>query len=659
MAAVDYAIVLVLLISMIAMVLISNRYTKSVSDFLVSGRSAGRYILTISKGMIWVGAINIIGMFEMYMEGGFTVMWWDTLWTISGVYAAITGFGAYRFRQTRSLTLAQFFEVRYNKTVRIISGIFSWLTGILSFGLFPAVGARFFMYFLGMPEAFEILGFTVQTFPVLLVSLVTLSLFFVCFGGHIAILITDFLQGSFTHIASVVIMLILAVTVFDWSKIAEVLQMAPAGMSQVNPNDTGKLGDFNIWFFAVAIFARWYNVMSYSAEQTYISSAKSAHEFKLSATLHFWRWLALCVFFMVLVLVVKMYLYHPSYAETASHINSILDTVSSDPQNPIRKQLTVTVALREVLPVGLKGLFCGIMLAALISTYDSFMHTFGSVFLQDVVMPFRKKAFSNKEHILWLRVSAVGVAAFAVLFSALYTQRQSILMFFAMINNLWLAPSGAVILGGLYWKRGTSRGAIWTLIVGAVLAAIGIFGVQGWPWLHEKWPSLFASGKFPINSQIYFFLTILIVSCVYVIVSLCDRKIYELDKLLRRGRYAAKEDQIVIHQEKIRWYEKLFGVSKEFGWFDKLTAYIIVGWCLGWAIFVVIGTVVTKIFPFEDSQWIAFWKFYLIIGAVLAVGVTLWFVIGGFRDLFRMFKQLGTEKRDFKDDGFVEKKTES
>ena len=145
MSALDYSIVFGLTTSMIVMVFVSNKYNKAVSDFLDSGRSAGRYILSISRGMIWVGAINIVAMFELYMEAGFTAMWWEILFTLSGVYVAITGFGAYRFRQTRVLTLAQFFEVRYSKSVRILSGIFSWASGVLSFGLFPAVGARFFI----------------------------------------------------------------------------------------------------------------------------------------------------------------------------------------------------------------------------------------------------------------------------------------------------------------------------------------------------------------------------------------------------------------------------------------------------------------------------------------------------------------------------------
>ena len=91
---------------------------------------------------------------------------------------------------------------------------------------------------------------------------------------------------------------------------------------------------------------------------------------------------------------------HPDHASTAQQIDQQLDKmVASQPneaaREALRGQLTITAALSHVIPVGLAGLFCAIMVAALISTYDSFMHTWGAVFLQDVVMPFSKKRYGN------------------------------------------------------------------------------------------------------------------------------------------------------------------------------------------------------------------------------------------------------------------------
>jgi hypothetical protein len=54
-------------------------------------------------------------------------------------------------------------------------------------------------------------------------------------------------------------------------------------------------------------------------------------------------------------------------------------------------------------------------------------------------------------------------------------------MYFAMVNNVWLGPAGAVMLGGLYWKRGTTRAAVATLSLGA---AVGI----GFIVVNSFWP---------------------------------------------------------------------------------------------------------------------------------------------------------------------------
>ena len=63
MSILDWAVVAVLLAAVGGMAAYTQRYTKSVADFLVSGRCAGRYLLTISAGMVWIDAINIIYMF--------------------------------------------------------------------------------------------------------------------------------------------------------------------------------------------------------------------------------------------------------------------------------------------------------------------------------------------------------------------------------------------------------------------------------------------------------------------------------------------------------------------------------------------------------------------------------------------------------------------
>jgi len=65
----------------------------------------------------------------MYYKRGFTSVWWNLPnWPILFIIA-LTGWVNYRFRQTRALTLAQFFEMRYSRRFRIFAGLVAFLCG--------------------------------------------------------------------------------------------------------------------------------------------------------------------------------------------------------------------------------------------------------------------------------------------------------------------------------------------------------------------------------------------------------------------------------------------------------------------------------------------------------------------------------------------------
>ena len=103
----------------------------------------------------------------------------------------------YRFRQTRALTMAQFLEMRYGKKFRIFAGSICFTSGVINFGIFPAVGANFFNNFCGFAESFTLLGLTLPTYPALTLGLVVVVLHFAMVGGQIAVMTTDFLQATF------------------------------------------------------------------------------------------------------------------------------------------------------------------------------------------------------------------------------------------------------------------------------------------------------------------------------------------------------------------------------------------------------------------------------------------------------------------------------
>ena len=102
----DWSIVVALLGLMTFAALSTRKYNRGVADFLSAGRCARKYVVGVAEGLSCVGAITIVAWFEAYYRGGFSVAWWTMVTLLAQVVVAMSGWIAYRYRQTRALTLA-------------------------------------------------------------------------------------------------------------------------------------------------------------------------------------------------------------------------------------------------------------------------------------------------------------------------------------------------------------------------------------------------------------------------------------------------------------------------------------------------------------------------------------------------------------------------
>lgn len=142
MTALDWGIVAVVAAGVIALGSFTRKYMQSVADYLAAGRSAGRYLITISYGVANIGAITVLAFFEQNYEAGATLMWWESILQLGLLVAMLSGWVIYRFRQTRCLTLAEFFERRYSRGFRIFAGALAFTAGVLNFSIFPLVDRK-------------------------------------------------------------------------------------------------------------------------------------------------------------------------------------------------------------------------------------------------------------------------------------------------------------------------------------------------------------------------------------------------------------------------------------------------------------------------------------------------------------------------------------
>jgi SSS family solute:Na+ symporter len=646
----DWSIVAGLVAVLFLVAAYSRRYTRSVSDFLAANRCAGRYMLTLSDGVASFGAAAIIANFEKFYQAGFGASWWGTMLLPVSMVVALTGWVVFRYRETRAMTMAQLFEMRYSKRFRVFAGVLGWISGMLNYGVFPAITARFLVTFCGLPESFDFLGFTWTTFPVVMAALLSIALCFVLFGGMVAVMITDFLQAQFMNIAFLVIMVALFAAVI-WGDMLQTLAEAPPGKSMTNPFDQQAVSDFTAWFFMIFAFKAVYNCLGWQGNQGYNCAARTPHEAKMARVLAEWR--NGVTFLMLALMPVAAYvlLHGADFTAEAARVNAELAAL---PDAQSRQQMTTPLAMLALLPIGVIGIFAAAMVAAAIATDDSQIHSWGTIFIQDVVMPFRKTPFTTGQHLFFLRLSMVGVAVFAFFWSLYFPLRDYLLMYFLLTGTIYLGGSGAVIIGGLYWRKGTTAGAWAAMITGAT---IGIAGMT----LQAVWPSVPAlvalAPVFPINGSWLAMSSYILSILAYVGVSLLTcREDYNLDALLHRGKYRIAQDHLQPGEKDAGTpgrFWKILGMTSEFTRGDRFIYYLKLGWTGFFVLTFLIGTVWALTLGIPASWWNAWWTFYVGLTALVGLITIVWFLWGGIIDLRQLVRDLSKESPDENDDGTI------
>jgi SSS family solute:Na+ symporter len=634
---VDWTIVAALLCLMIGMALVSRSLMHSVSDFLAAGRTGRRYVISMFQGTAALGAITIVGALEMNYVAGFNLRWWEMFTAVVLVGMSVVGWVVYRFRQTRALTLAQFFEIRYSRRFRIFAGILVFAAGIINLGIFPGVSARFFLYYCGLPEHIQIVGLPVSVFSLTMVVLIVIPLYFLFSGGQIAVMFTDFIQGVFINIVFVLIVIALLLKV-DWIHISQALAGAPTNASLINPFKSSNVKDFNFWYFLIGMFGLIYTKLSWQGSQAFNVSAKSAHEAKMADVLTNWRLIPQWGLFLVFVpIVAYTALHHPDFHSRVEGVQSALDAVGS---RTLQSQLIVPLVLARMLPAGLLGAFAAIMLAAAIACHNSYLHSWGSIFIQDVLMPIRRRPFESRQHLKYLKLSILGVGIFIFFFSLVFQQSEHIFLFLAITAAISVGGSGAVLIGGLYWKRGTTPAAWSAMITGSTVAVGGIIIQQLVP-------------GFPINGQMFWGLAMLGSSAVYIVVSLLSKKRpFDIDRMLEAGRRAELEGAQLMKEPLLKGW-RVLSPTKEFTKGDKAIYIATYAWTIAWVLVFVIGTIYNLTHEVANAAWMKFWEMYFWIYLAASITVTIGLTTGGVLNLKQMIAELRTMRRDHADSGYV------
>ena len=531
-----------------------RRYIRSVSDFLVAGRCAGRYVLISSGVMGGMSVVTLIGYAEAHYNSGWVYGYWNNLLTPIGIVMGLYGWISYRFRETRAMSAGQFFEMRYSRGLRRLASVLRGTADVLANSIGPAVAVRFLVYLLGIPHRIQLFGVQVRTFPFLLTLLLALALFMIFAGGRLALLVTDALQCLISYPLFVVVT-VFVICRFPWfAEIAPTMADRVPGESFLDPYDIQNLRDFNMFGLVVAIYQRFiggafigngYTTVARAADASKMSGIVSSFGSGMSGLLP-----------MMLCAAVFAVMLHANHADTAHAIRTELsvraiDETVADPaveaavrgaveavpvqrheigvDPPLSRAQNIdtpyfeavhgalletlpaaeanakfqgwrTTFLQQMMPSVVRSTFprwlCALLvlqcILLVVSTDDTRIFDSTTTWVQDFVLPFFKKPPSPRMHLAIFKAVALLVGVVFWCGSMFFVQMDYINMFVTIVCSVWIAGAGAIVTLGLYWRRGTTAGAYAALLSGGGLSLAGILVQRN--WASHVYPWLAAHG---------------------------------------------------------------------------------------------------------------------------------------------------------------------
>lgn len=743
MHTIDWLITVIPVTIILCVAVYSKRYIRGVVDYLAAGRVAGRYVISVGDLSSSLGVITLVALVEMKYQVGYALTFWEYMVIPVGIIMGLTGYCTYRFRETKSLSIGQFLEMRYSRSFRIVAASVRTFAEMFTNAIGPAIAANFFIYFLNLPHKVSILGMNIPTFSIVVATTLCMAIIIMWPAGRMSLLITDAFQGIISYPIFVIIGGYVLVH-FSWNaEIAPVMLDKVPGENFLNPFDIEELRDFNIFALFVTVFASILNKASWIGGET-SGCGRDPHEQKMAGILGAWRSGFSGIMLLLVAVMIITVMTHKNFADKAYDIRqqlsqkvteesvesielrSTLDqkiaslpvtrheigvdaplsrnqnidtpymetaqaTLGTDSEGNLAfqkyrtlyNQMMMPIALRNMLPTGIMGLFCLLMIMLMLSTDDTRIFNSSSTIVQDIIQPLLKKSLTPEQHLLLLRSGSVGVAIFFFICSIFFVHLDYINMFITIMTAVWLGGAGPVMIFGLYSKFGTTTGAYCSLIAGSGISVVTLFLQRNWaetvyPFLANKgWDepignflvtisSPFAPYiewqmdpiKFPINSYESYFIAMVSGIAAYLIGSwITYKKPYNMDRLLHRGEYSIDG----VKHIKTPWtarnfVSKIIGITPDYTRGDRMIAWSVfayaivykMGFCF---LFVLIWNLIS---PWPEEWW-SHYFFYttIVVTGVLAIISTVWFLIGGVIDTRRLFIDLADRVDNPLDDGSV------
>ncbi len=448
MTILDWIVLGIFFLGLVAIAIWAAKQKQETSaDYFLAGRDATWLAIGASIFASNIGSEHLVGLAGAGASSGMAMAHWE----MHGWLILILGWVFVPFyARSKIFTIPEFLEKRYNKESRSFLSIISLVSYVLTkVAVTVYAGGIVFKEVFGIESIFGIDFFWIGA-----VGLVVLTGIYTTLGGMRAVLYTSVLQTPVLLIGSIAVLIIGLIKAGGWSQVMEICRAVPVnadGDTMVNLIRSARDPEYP-WTGVIlgsAIIGFWYWCTDQYIVQRVLSARDQKHARRGTI---FGAYLKLTPVFIFLI---------PGMIAFALAQQGIIHLPSSDS--------AFAVLVKELLPMGFKGLVVGGLLAALMSSLASLFNSSATLFTVDFYKKFKPQA-SEKELVRVGRIATATVVILGILWIPVMKGLGKVLYAYLQDVQSLLAPGiAAVFLLGVSSKKITSKAGITGLVTGFVL----------------------------------------------------------------------------------------------------------------------------------------------------------------------------------------------
>jgi SSS family solute:Na+ symporter len=452
MTTLDWIVLALFALALIGIIIwVLRNKAKNTSDYFLAGRDATWIAIGASIFASNIGSEHLVGLAGSGAESGMAMAHWE----IHGWLILMLGWLFVPFyARSRVFTMPEFLEKRYNAQSRSFLSIISLISYVLT-----KVAVTVYAGGVVFKDVFDIEAIRVGTleidfFWVSAIGLVLLTGLYTTFGGMRAVLYTSILQTPILLLGSIAILVIGLVKLGGWAELMEIVRATPAnehGDSMASLIRSHHDPDFP-WtgvLLGSAIIGFWY----WCTDQFIVQRVLSGRDMTQArrGTI-FGAYLKMTPVFIFLI---------PGMIAFALHQKGMIVLDDND--------AAFSTLVKELLPMGFKGIVIGGILAALMSSLASLFNSSAMLFTVD----FYKKYLpdkAEKHYVLVGRIATVAIVVLGILWIPVMKSMGKVLYEYLQDVQSLLAPGiASVFLLGVISRRTTPKAGFYGLIIGFAL----------------------------------------------------------------------------------------------------------------------------------------------------------------------------------------------